>query len=300
MEESMAKNDLLAALVKQAKGYVGGVPVFRIEQPFAEESVKQAWALATRMWPQFGDCIFRPEHLGDLFTLIRLPDDGHVRVFHPSGAIAGLMRPKGARKPLPPDGRRANRKRFADLAHQMASAISKLHAGPDDELRFESQWELKGQGVTLKGKKGPVSLFEVLGAFRRYLHGLPVLGRASVHVGVGGDSQVTRWGIDWRRVRPAPFTQTEVVTPEEGAKRVLNDLWWRRPERPFKLKDFEPKSFTLGYLSLSRRREQFVMQPVWLAVLAPRGPTTMGLVVAVPAAPRAFEPIDRPLPAVQR
>ena len=121
-----------------------------------------------------------------------------------------------------------------------------------------------------------------------------------MHVGVGGDSQVTRWGIDWRRVRPAPFAQTEVVTPEEGAKRVLNDLSWRRPERPFTLKDLEPKSFTLGYLSLSRRREQFVMQPVWLAVLAPSGGTTMGHVVAVPAAPQAFEPIDRPLPAVQR
>jgi hypothetical protein len=295
----MAKNDLLRALVKQAKGRRGRVPVFRIEQPSAEESVKQAWALATRVWPQFGDCRFRPEHLGDLLTQILLPDDGHVRVFHPSGAIAGLMRPRAARKPLAPDERRAKRKPLADLARRMASVISKLHAGPDDELRFESQWELKGQSITLKGKKGPVSLFEVLGAFRRYLHGLPVLGRASVHVGVGGNSQITRWGIDWRRVGSKPFTQTEVITPEEGAKRVLNDLWWRRPERPFTLKDFEPRSFTLGYLSLSRRRAQFVMQPVWVAVLAPSGGTTMGHVIAVPAAPQAFESIDRSLPAVQ-
>jgi hypothetical protein len=300
MEESLAKNDLLRTLVKQAKGYVGQVPVFRIEQPSAEDSVKQACALATRVWPQFGDCKFRPEHLGDVVTLIRLPDDGHVRIFHPSGAITGLMRPKAARKLLAPDERKANRKPLVDLARRMATAISKLHAGPDDELRFESRWEMKGQGVTIKGKKGPVSLFEVLGAFRRYLHGLPVLGRASVHVGVGGDSQVTRWGIDWRRVWPAPFAQTEVVPPEEGAKRVLNDLWWRRPERPFTLKDFEPKSFTLGYLSLSRRRAQFVMQPVWLAVLAPSGVASMGHVIAVPAAPQAFEPIDRPLPPVQR
>jgi len=300
MEGFVAKNDLLAALVKQAKAHRGRVPVFRIEQPSVEESVKQAWALATRIWPQFGDCKFRPEIQGVVLTQMRLPDDGHVRVFHPSGAITGLMRPKGARKPLARDERRANRKPLVDLAHRMASAISKLHAGPDDELRFESQWEMKGQAVALKGKKGPVSLFEVLGAFRRYLHGLPVLGRASVHVGVGGDSQVTRWGIDWRRVRLAPFAETEVVTPEEGAKRVLNDLWWRRPERPFTLQDFEPKSFTLGYLSLSRRRAQFVMQPVWVTVLAPSGVTTMGHVIAVPAAPQAFEPIDRPLPAVQR
>jgi hypothetical protein len=83
-----------------------------------------------------------------------------------------------------------------------------------------------------------------------------------------------------------------IISPEEGAKRILDELFWRRPERPFTLADFEVKAFTLGYMSFSRRRVQFVMQPVWLAVLAPRAPMSMGTVVAVAAAPQAFEPMN--------
>ena len=79
---------------------------------------------------------------------------------------------------------------------------------------------------------------------------------------------------------------------------LMSDIWWRRPERPFTLKDFEPQSFELGYFSGSRRRVQSVMQPVWVAVLKPRAPMTMGQVVVVPAAPNAFEPIIRPLARV--
>lgn len=295
----MVESDLFAALVKLAKGHRDRVPVFHTVQPSSEESMKQARALAVLIWPLFGECSFRPENVDGLVTQMRLPDDGHVGIFRPSGAVAGSMHPMQTRKPIAPDERSVDRKPLADHALRIAAEISRLHAGRDDELRFESQWERKGQAVTLKGDKGPVALFEVLGAFRRYLHGLPVLGRASVHVGIGRGSQVTRWGIDWRRIRPEPFAQTSVVSPEEGVKRVLDDLWWRRPERPFTLKDFEPKSLTLGYLSLSRRRQQFVMQPVWLAVLKPRGPMTMGHVVAVPAAPQAFEPLERGLPPIQ-
>jgi hypothetical protein len=105
---------------------------------------------------------------------------------------------------------------------------------------------------------------------------------------------VTKWGIDWRRVESKPFTHATVIDPEKGAADVLDELAWRRPERPFTLDDFEPASFTLGYFSASRRSEQYVMQPVWVAVLRPRGGTTIGQVVAVPAAPHTFEPILRP------
>ncbi len=288
----MADKDLLAALVNKAAGHRGRVPVFQIIQPSLEDSVSDARVMAKAIWPQFGDCMPMPENMGSLARM-RLPDEGHLNIFPASGAIAAMMRTRVARKPLATDERSADHKALTDLADQVARTIAKRHAGPDDELRFESKWEMKGQGVTLRGEKSPIALFEVLGAFRRYLHGLPVLGRASVHVSVGGDSQVTRWGIDWRRVRVESFAQAKVVTPEEGAKRVLDDLWWRRPERAFTMEDFEPKSFMLGYLSLSRRREQYVMQPAWVAVLAPRGPMGMGHVVAVPAAPQAFEPIDR-------
>jgi hypothetical protein len=215
-------------------------------------------------------------------------------VFYPSGALAGTLLTTPTRKPIVVDEQKADRKTLLDHAHKLATAIAQHRTGANDELRFEALWETKAQGVTLKGEKSAVALLEVVGAFRRYLHGLPVWGRASVHVGLGANSAVTKWGIDWRHVTTSAFTTTPVIDPKQGAKRVLDDLSWRRPERPFTLDDFVPASFLLGYHSFSRRREQAVMQPVWIAVLEPRGDTTMGHVIAVPAAPSAFEPISRP------
>jgi hypothetical protein len=69
-------------------------------------------------------------------------------------------------------------------------------------MRFASTWEWKATGETIAAGKAPITkiptaLFEVLAAFRRYFEGLPVLGRASVHVALGAGEMVTRWGIDW-------------------------------------------------------------------------------------------------------
>jgi hypothetical protein len=212
-------------------------------------------------------------------------------VFLPSGAIDGALRTASSKDPIADDESKTDRKPLIAQAQKLATALAKGYVSGHDELRFESLWETKAQGVTLKGAKTPVALLEVVGAFRRYLHGLPVLGRASVHVGLAGRMVVTRWGIDWRQVSENAVAEAHVVDPKEGAKRVMDDLQWRRPEKPFTLKDFEPASFTLGYLSQSRRSEQFVMQPAWVAVLRPRGSTTMGQVVAVPAATTPFAPI---------
>ena len=294
MGESVDDNDLVSALVNRAEGFLDRAPVFHIEQPSVEDSIARAQSTARFVWNQFGECSLLPEHVGATLSRMQLPNEGRVDVFHSSGAVAAYMHPPASRQPLTPDERLADRKALTALTQRIAESFAKTHVSSDEQLRFESLWELKGQGVTLKGEKSPVALFEVLGAFRRYLHGLPVLGRASIHVAVGGGSLVTRWGIDWRRVRTKPFAETAIISPEEGAKRVLDDLFWRRPERPFTLADFEVDAFTLGYLSFSRRRAQFVMQPAWVAVLAPCAPMSMGAVVAVPAAPQAFEPLSSP------
>jgi hypothetical protein len=289
----MADRGLLDGLVKRATGYRDRAPVFRVVQPVVMESVREARTLAASIWSEVMECELRPT-VGGAMARLRLPDDGRIDVFQASGAISALFRPPRARQPLAADERTADRKALVSRLEKIASVIAKLHVAVDDELRFESLWETKAQGVTLTGEKTPIALLEAVGAFRRYLRGLPVLGRASVHVTIGGGSHVTQWGIDWRRVRAEAFAETQVVTPDEGAERVQEELWWRRPERQFTLEDFEPKSLTLGFLSFARRCEQFVMQPAWVAVLAPRARTTMGHVVAVPAAPRAFEPICRP------
>ena len=292
----MGDRDLFKALVNKADGYRDRAPVFRTEQPDPKAMEKEARSIARFLWPFFGDC--QPRLVADVVNgvlMMQVPEGGDVGLFHPSGAIAGALRNARSKKPLVEDERKADRKAIRAHLEGVASEIARSRLAQNDELKFESLWERKAQGVTLKGEKTHVTLIEVVGAFRRYLHGLPVLGRASVHVGVSGAVEVTKWGIDWRRVVEKPFADAAIVDPKEGAKRVMDDMAWRRPERAFSLDDFEPAAFQLGYMSFGRRVEQRVMQPVWVAVLKPRGATSMGQVVTVPAAPQAYEPLGRPM-----
>lgn len=286
-------SDLVQALARVADGYRDRAPVFHISSQSRDATVREASNLTRLVWNQFGDCSLRVDPDGAV-SIARLSNDGSVRIF-PSGAIEAAMSPPEARTPMATDERQFDRKKVDTKLREMAQIISRERMAADEELRFESLWEHKAQAVTVKeGQKTPVALLALVGAFRRYVHGLPVLGRASVHVGLCGDLVVNRWGIDWRRRESKPFAETEVISPEDGAKRVLDDLWWRRPERPFTTDDFEPVYFRLGYLAHARRAEQRVMQPAWVAVLKPRTTMSMGHVVAVPATPRAFEPIGRP------
>jgi hypothetical protein len=286
--------DLTRALAAVATGYRESAPVFHILAQKSDAMLREAQAMLAFIWPQFGDCSPFVNWGGSTVAIQRLPSDGSLKVF-PSGAIEATMFSTAARQPLTPDEHNADRKKLIADLHQIASGIAKLRMAVGEDLQFESLWEQKAQGVTVKeGARTPVALLAVVAGFRRYLHGLPVVGRASVHVGLGGGSVVNRWGIDWRLVKPEPFSETEIVGPEVGAQRVIEDLWWRRPERHFTTEDYEPKSFRLGYLAHSRHTGQFTLQPVWVAVLNPRKGNSMGHVIAVPAAPHAFEPIIRP------
>jgi hypothetical protein len=289
--------DLLGALVAHAKDHRDRLPVFNVVQPARDALLARARSLLDIIWPQFGDCT--PFLSGDGLVLarLRLPNNGNVDVFHPSGALAASMHALHARTPIGSDERELVRDPLVKLGERLAMTIAKQHGIAGDALRLESLWERKAQGTRLPQEKGglaaktAVAVLEVLSSFRRYVEGMPVLGRASVYVGVGANTEVIRWGADLRIVEPEPVTVAPVIDAAAGARRVLEDLALRRPERPVTLEDFEPDSFQLGYISLGRRREQFVMQPVWVAVLTPRGSTTMGHVVAVPASERTFEAI---------
>lgn len=295
--------DLLDSLVKRATGYQDRAQVFRLEQPAMAGSLKSAVELTSLIWPWFDYCQMRPEAISNaMVASFLLPNDGGLQVFGASGAIAAAMRGAATRKPLEQDERNADRSKLIALAERTARTIAEAHHAPDEELRFERFWQLKAQGTTLRGERTATALLQVTGAFRRYVHGLPVLGRASVHVAVGAGSAVTRWGVDWRRISGKAVAETPVVDPAEGARRVMADLFRRRPERPFTLADFTPSAFMLGYVSMPRRQAQSILQPAWVAMLEPAGGTTRGQVVAVPAAPEAFEALfhaARPARAVQ-
>ncbi len=294
MASSVTDSELRGELIRHARNYRESAPVFGINQPVPEESLAQARDLALAIWnPTLACLLFPPVVDGNLETLMQLPNNGSVSVFHPSGAIAARMKSAQQRKSFGLDKEASDRTVLKARAQQIGEGIAKRYLAPDEEVRYESFWELNGQLTTLKGEKSAPMLLEVVSAFRRYLHGLPVLGRASIHVGLGAGPEATQWSVEWRKVRPEPFVETPIISAEEGAERALTQMASLRPGKPFTLKDFKVQDFILGYMSFSRRVPQRVMQPVWVAVLAPLGKFNMGHVVAVPAAPQPFEPLAR-------
>lgn len=290
----MVDRGQVRALASRAQSYRERAPVHHVQAIPFDGQIKRAALLAGLVWDLRGDCA--PRVVADQspgMARIQLPEDGNVNIYTPSGAIDAFITSAPSRPPLADDERRAERTKIHARLRAVAENLTKELITDREELRPERLWETKARGETMKGESSATALLEVVGSLRRYLHGLPVLGRASVHVALGGRHEVTKWGVEWRLRDSDAFTETELVDPDEGARRVLAALRNRQPESGTP-PDLEPEEMTLGYLSMPRRYEQRVLQPAWVARFRPTGASTMGVVVAVPAAPAAFEPIGFP------
>jgi hypothetical protein len=162
-----------------------------------------------------------------------------------------------------------------------------------ERLDFERLWQIKAAGRQQNGRGGYEVLCRVVGAFRRYVHDLPVLGRASVFVKLAADDVIEAAGSDWRACEERAFDEAAVVDPLEGAARVATELTTAAGRTHVSAEHYDVDFFGLGYMSFPKRRVQSILQPVYVAVLHPRGWTTFGRVVVVAATDGAYEPIGR-------
>jgi hypothetical protein len=290
-------DDLLQNLANLASCYQPRAEILPLDTPPRNKLIKSSIATAARIWPWFDECFIRPELVETAgVAMFRVVEDGRLQVFEASGAVAAAIVGVENRKPLAKDEASVHQDELIRLTERTANDLAESRLTADEELRFERLWRMKAQGVTFNGERSAVALLQATAAFRRYVRGLPVLGRASINVTLGGaNAAVTRWGIDWRRVGGKAIGETDVVEPAEGARRALADLQRRRPERPATLADFKPRALQLGYVSLPRRQAQSLLEPAWVAILDPAGKqTSMGEVIAVPAVPDRSEPLFRP------
>src|SRR4051794_35511077 len=149
-------SDLLKALSEQALNYRDSVTLYRVEQPSSRESLAMAQRLIGVLWPQLRECLPWQIATEDLVTAtFQLPDEGHVRVFHPSGAIAGLKRSRPGLNPIEHDERKVHRKRLIARAEQLAHSIAAHCVSGGESLRFESSWDWKGRGVLIASPQKP-------------------------------------------------------------------------------------------------------------------------------------------------
>lgn len=274
------------SLTSLASGSPKEAEVLQLEPPDHESVLARASAWAGVALPDFIKCALHDLPTFSLSTMasFRFSNGGILSVYPQSGAAEASMTEAWRAGPIAPNEQKADRKALRPHIDKMAHTLAATELLSDEELRHETFWEIRSDFVTLKGERGPTTLVSVVGAYRRYIRGLPVLGRASVHVKFGAGNRLTGFGVDWRRRTGKAVASAKLVEADEAARRVSIELSRVRVERPSDLDEVPVQSFQLGYFSSGRLSPQRLFQPAWVAVLGPRPGTSMGKVVVVPAA----------------
>jgi hypothetical protein len=277
-------------LVDKLSHYHDAAPVYRIEPHSLDELERSAAQLANRVAGQKEDSksrVVRGNGRSDLL----LADGFRARVYHPSGAIAI----KAGLAPMEHlIGERADKKTLTDAAAAIAKrlGLDRLRT-TDEKLAFERLWQIKAAGINRDRVRGHEVVCRAIGAFRRYLGDLPVWGRASVVVELAGGDKLGGVGLDWRPIAPEPIDRAKVLDPERGARAVIADLNGRLPGGEFSAKDFDVALFSLGYISMPKRRAQGIFAPIYVALLERRAWTTMNHVVVVNGSEKVYEEVCR-------
>ena len=290
---------LLHALVQKLEHHEESVPVFAIRERRLREIEEDALGVARLFGTVHGLGETRfDRRRGRNRTTFQLQENIQATVYHASGALQLTANVAPMDAIIASDADTVDE---GDLRRFSDAALERLEIQPLEgleTLRFERLWRMKATGITEKGERAPIALTRAVGAYRRHIGSLPVFGRASVFVEVAAKGRLAAAGMDWRPVVAKPIDETPVLSPEHGGERVIRELERFDPEQRVTLDDYTPDLFSLGYFSLPKRRDQAVMQPVYVAMLAPTGPIpSVGRVIVVPAAPEAYEPLARRLAA---
>ena len=282
---------LLKKLIDKTCHYRDVVPVFRVEPCALDELEASALRLAASVAGCEGDAKSRIERRNGRSDIL-LQDAVRARVYHASGAFA-------VKTGLAPMehliGEKADKEA---LTQSVATAAKRLgldrFVAHGEQLVFERVWQIKASGISGEGVRGREVVCRAVGAFRRYLHDLPVWGRASAVVEIAGGDRIGGVGVDWRTVAAEPIDRAKVLAPEMAARAVLNDLHSRLPGGEFSDDDFDVGMFSLGYLSLPKRRAQSVFAPVYVAMLERRGWTSTNYLIVVHGSEKVYESVCRP------
>jgi hypothetical protein len=298
-------SELRKALVEKVQCYQERVPVFRIAPQLLPHLEKQAADMGRRFAASFDLKEARVSlQRREGRTIFLLPENARLRLFHASGVVSAERGWSPFQHILSPDAQKVDKESLIAQGQEAVSRLGLDRPRENEELRFERLWQLKATGMTREGKPGTVVLTRAVVAFRRYLAGLPIWGRASVFTKLASQAQLDAFGLDWRPVQQEPFDTAHVLDPADGANKVLEALQTYLPGGTFTQEDYYPQLFALGYFSQPKRRPQSVMQPVWVAMFRARGWNTLSRLIVVPAVSTPYEPICRvpeppPLDAVK-
>lgn len=257
---------LIDSLIKS----VGRVPVQADVIGLQQMSLDDMQGRTRRLLTMLGEQEDRSSDRGDWQTR-----DDHTAVTLPQGARAMLYHASGAmsyRSGMTPFQalfeRVAERETLTKLVGEAARKFNVAQwAGPGGEITFERLWQMKARGEDRSGKQSETVLTRVVGAYRHFIGGIPVLGAASVALKLGANGVLDTLAMQVRAPAAEVLDQARIINPELGATQIcaqLNRLiGFGKVATPAEL--IESQTMRFGYLNLGKRKAQLLLAPAYLA-----------------------------------
>lgn len=198
-------------------------------------------------------------------TSISLPKGARAMLYHASGA----MKYSSGMTPFQSMFERvADRETLTKMVGEAARKFNVAQwAGAGGEINFERLWQMKAQGEDRSGKKSDPVLTRVIGAYRHFIGGIPVLGAASVALKLGASGVLDSLAVQVRSRASEVLDQARIISPELGAKQIcaqLNSLiGFGKVATSAEL--IESQTMRFGYLNLGKRKAQQLLAPAFLA-----------------------------------
>jgi hypothetical protein len=262
-------------LTEQLAAMIGDVPataeVVELAAVDPGEAVRRTAAALSVFAEVAGLDIRDPkQNSDDMRTVLRLPDGGRAVTFHASGAFAikSGVGPFAELFEADPTDR--------DLVEAIGGLSDKLRLRDllpaDDGLEFERLWRIKAAGSDPEGTAGRAVVCRAVGSYRQVVRGLPVYGRASATLELTGALRPAALSVSTRRFSRdgggATLAKVDTRHPGEAAREIAERIGKATGGLEPQI---APQFFRFGYLSLSRRRPQSLLAPVFVAALSVEG-----------------------------
>jgi hypothetical protein len=224
-------------------------------------------------------------------TLVRMPLGARAVIYHASGAmklVTGLKPMESLFNKL------EEREKLIGLVKETADRL-KLHelVRQNEILRFERLWQIKAAAADRKGQTVEPVLCRVVGAYRHFVGELPVWGAASVAVKLANEGTLDSLTVQMRQTTSEVIDRVEILRPEQAARQVFLQLSGLMGESKIPVSEVaKPRTLRFGYLSLSKRKAQRVLAPVYIAEIEIEGQEeSQAYVFVTPATEKTYLPL---------
>ncbi|WP_157162524.1 hypothetical protein [Cylindrospermum stagnale] len=225
-------------------------------------------------------------------TLIRLPLGAQLTAYHASGAIQ-LVTGLNPMESLFEDVE--ERERLLELVKGTTSRLNiREWVGKNESLNFEQLWQIKAAAADQKGQTVKPVLCRVVGAYRHFVGELPILGAASVAVKLANKGTLDSLTVQVRETIDQVIDRVEILPPEQAARQIFLQLSSRMGESKIPISNIAaPKWMRFGYLSLTKRKAQRLLAPVYLAAIEIEGQEeAQAYLFATPATEKTYLPLS--------